>query len=85
MVVDKERSGWRGVTVESLARKHFSLPNSIYPCLLLPFAELLWQIMMCACWLLSFSSALTSSPLLIKDLVLTPVLLTRSLWSYWIG
>lgn len=30
------------------------------------------------------SSALTSSPLLIKDLVLTPVLLTISLWKIYI-
>ena len=41
--------------------------------------------MMCACWILCFSSALTSSPLLIKDLVLTPVLLTISLWNIYIG
>lgn len=40
--------------------------------------------MMCACWILRFSSALTSSPLLIKDLVLTPVLLTISLWNIYI-
>lgn len=39
--------------------------------------------MMCACWILCFSSALTSSPLLIKDLVLTPVLLTISLWNIY--
>lgn len=40
--------------------------------------------MMCACWILCFSSALTSSPLLIKDLVLTPVLLTISLLNIYI-
>jgi hypothetical protein len=65
-------------------QKHFSLPKSLSmpACFLHSLSsELLCQIMMCACCLLCFSSALTGIRLLIKDLVLTPVLLTSLIFQ----
>lgn len=71
---------WEQVQQTTFPYKMLSIPACFFHSL---SSELLWQIMMCACWLLCFSSALTSSPLLIKDkdFILTPVLLTISLWK----